>query len=136
MALRRIEEDFGTRIETPREVEPVDTDPAQPTYPIEGLIPEDASHTYPSMLQIAGEVGDVFYAADLDEHGEPRQRVDPARIIYLKATIIDELPLILRGYKARKPARLPSRISRPAISSLTRTSLRPIATSGSVWPAT
>ena len=106
VALRRIEEDFGARIEFHAKSNQSTPDQARPTYPIEGLIPEDASHTYPRMLQIAKRgfaVGDVYYAADLDEHGEPRQRVDPARIIYLKATIIDELPLILRGYKAREP---------------------------------
>jgi hypothetical protein len=106
VALRRIEEDFGARIEfrtKPNELIPTGT---PPTYPIEDMIPKEAPDTYPRKLEIAKRgfaVGNFYYASDLKKDGKPRQSAKPARIIYLKATIIDQLPLILRGYKAREP---------------------------------
>jgi hypothetical protein len=72
VALRRIEEDFGARIEFHTKSNQSTSDEAPPTYAIEDLMPEEAQHTYRRKLEIATRsfaVADVYYASDLDEHG-------------------------------------------------------------------
>jgi hypothetical protein len=94
MALHRIKEDFGARIEF------------CDRYKIEELIPQTAAGaTYPKGLEQAKRgfaVAKVYYASDLEPEGEPRPEAQPAWLVYLKSTITPDLPLYLRGYKGRE----------------------------------
>ena len=104
VALRRIEEDFGARIEFHAKSNQSTPDQALPTYSIEDLMPEDAPHTYPRKLEIAKRgfaIGDVYYASDLDEQAN-RVKTPNRRGSFISRPRSYQLPLILRGYKGRE----------------------------------
>lgn len=95
-ALHRIKEDFGASIEFCE------------SYQIEHLIPEKvAGATYPKDLEQAKRgfaVARIYYASDLDPHGQARPDAPPAWLVYLKSTTVPGLPLELRGYKGHEMA--------------------------------
>jgi Patatin-like phospholipase len=95
VALRRIEEDFGARVEF------------CDNYKIADLIPQKVeAATYPKgqeMAELGFAVAKIRYASDLDAHGKAHPDARPAWLVYLKSTIVRDLPLDLRGYKGRNP---------------------------------
>jgi hypothetical protein len=96
VALHRIEEDFGARIEF------------CDYYRMEDMIPQQSEGAiYPKGLELAKRgfaVANIYYASDLDAEGKPNRNAQPAWLVYIKSTIVPELPLDLRGYRAREPA--------------------------------
>ncbi len=93
-ALRRIGEDFGTKVRF------------LPSHRIEDIIPQPGTRTYPRGLELARRgfaVANLYYPPDFDADGNIRPDAQPARLIYLKTTIVDGLPLELLGYKGKNP---------------------------------
>jgi hypothetical protein len=92
--LRRIGEDFGTKVRF------------LPSHRIEDIIPQPGARTYPRGLELARRgfaVANLYYPPDFDADGNIRSDAEPARLIYLKTTIVDGLPLELLGYKGKNP---------------------------------
>lgn len=93
-ALRRIGEDFGAKVRF------------LPSHPMEDLIPKPVEDAYPRGLGLARRgfaVADIFYPPDFDQKGRPRPDARPGRLVYLKTTMVRDLPLELLGYKGKNP---------------------------------
>jgi hypothetical protein len=93
-ALRRIGEDFGARVEFLR------------THTMKDLMPAAGGHAYPRGLELAKRgfaLAHLYYPSDLDPAGRPLAGARPAHLIYLKTTLVRDLPLELLGYKGRNP---------------------------------
>jgi hypothetical protein len=96
-ALRRIGEDFGAKVEF------------YGSHSIEDLIPAAGGHHYPRGLELAKRgfaVARVCYPPDFDPSGAlvPEDPERSSLLIYLATTVVDGLPLELRGYKGKNPA--------------------------------
>jgi hypothetical protein len=95
-ALRRIGEDFGAKIEF------------YGSHSIEDLIPASGGHLYPRGLELADRgyaVARICCPPDFDPSGSLMPE-DPERsslLIYLTTTVVEGLPLELRGYKGKNP---------------------------------
>jgi hypothetical protein len=95
-ALRRIGEDFGARIEF------------YGSHSMEDLIPAPGGHCYPRGLELAKRgfaVARICYPPDFNAAGEvmPEDTETSSLLIYLTTTVVDGLPLELRGYKGKNP---------------------------------
>jgi hypothetical protein len=96
VALRRIGEDFGARVEFSAK------------YPFKGMIPTAEEHPYPRGLRLAKRgfaVARILYPPDYDRSGTLRQRESnlESTLIYLTTTMIEGLPIELLGYRAKNP---------------------------------
>jgi hypothetical protein len=95
-SLGRIGEDFGAKIEF------------YGTHSLEELIPAPGGHRYPRGLELAKRgfaVARICYPPDFDASGALTPE-DPERsslLVYLTTTVVDGLPLELRGYKGKNP---------------------------------
>ena len=95
-ALRRVGEDFGAKLEFVTE------------QPMEDMMSWPAERCYPRDLKLAKRgfaVARIHYPPDFEEHGliKPADQCTESTLIYLNTTMVDGLPLELRGYVGKNP---------------------------------
>jgi hypothetical protein len=92
-ALRRVGEDFGAKICFRKR-----------NFPMQHMMSQPVKRHYPRDLERARRgfaVADVYYPPDFNRYGQIKKNARPATLIYLKTTLIDDLPLELLGYRAK-----------------------------------